>query len=588
MALARAVRRSGWTLAGRGGVGRPGAGGPGARRPGARRRRWAAPVLVTVLLATLLAAGPAGPAPASPASSAVAGGAAVPELRWAPCGGGFQCATAAVPLDYDRPGGPTIDLRLVRRPADDQARRIGTLFLNPGGPGGSGADFVQAADFLFKAAVLGRFDIVGFDPRGVAGSAPTSCFDRPEDLVRFLRGQPVFPVDRAEEAQYIRTYGRFADLCAENGGRILDNMSTGDVARDLDLLRQAVGDERLNFAGYSYGSIVGQTYVNMFPDKVRAVIVDGILNPIEWVGEGDEADIPFSTRVRSAEGAFEALQGFLAECDAAGPDACAFAQGGDPRSKYDELADRLRRNEIQVPRHGDDLPLGYDELVGITLGTLYSPYGWDGFAFFLQELYEAPVPDAIAAALAPVRERIAPRGQVGSGIESFAGVSCLDSNNPDNPYVWPAAAAEADRRSPYFGRLWTWAGIACAEWPFADFDDRYVGPWDADTSDTVLVIGTRFDPATRYESAQTVSDLLPDSRLLTLEGYGHTSLAQSACVDTYVANYLVRGALPPEGATCASDVEPFPGPSSAQDASRRARLPRPLPPQVVSMPVLAG
>ena len=550
----------------------PGADPASSRRATVRHHRWVAPALATALVAALLTAVPA---PAG-ASATAAGGVPVPDLTWVDCGEGFECATAAVPLDYDRPSGPTIDLALRRLPAADPARRIGSLFLNPGGPGGSGVEFVGAAPFLFAPIVLDRFDIVGFDPRGIANSTPATCFDDPDDLRAFLRGQPVFPVTPAQEAQYIRTYGRLTDLCAENAGRILGNMSTADVARDLDLLRQAVGDERLNFAGYSYGSILGQTYVNLFPEKVRAVIIDGVLNPFEWVGVGDEADIPLTTRVRSAEGAYDTLQGFLSECDAAGVHACAFA-GGDPRAKYDAIADRLRRAEFGIPSEGGEVPFGYDELVGLTLGTLYSPYGWPEFAEFLQFLYEATDPAAIGAAYDAVVARLG--GGLDNAIISFPAVTCLDSNNPSDPYVWPAAAAEADRRAPYFGRLWTWAGIACATWPVAD-DDRYTGPWDAQTSDTVLVIGTRFDPATRYESAEFVSDLLPDARLLTLEGYGHTSLAQSRCIDRYVAQYLVGTALPSEGTICQSDVEPFPDDASAQASSPRASVPRPLPPQV--------
>lgn len=538
-------------------------------------RRWAVPAAAVALLGTGLVSGPA-PAGAAPTATAPAGELPVPELDWVDCGGGFDCATAAVPLDYDRPSGPTVDIAMRRRPADDQANRIGSLFLNPGGPGGSGVDFVDAAEFLFAPVVLDRFDVIGFDPRGIGDSTPATCFDDRGDLVTFLRGQPVFPVTRAEEAQYIRTYGRLADLCAANGGRILANMSTADVARDLDQLRRAVGDERLNFAGYSYGSILGQTYVNLFPDRVRAVIVDGVLSPLDWVGVGDAADIPFSARVGSAESAYDTLQGFLSDCDAAGLPACPFA-GGDPRAKYDALADRLRRAEFGVPSGGGQVPIGYDELVAITLGSLYSPYGWAELAAFLQFLYEATDPAAAGAAYDVLVARLG--GPLDNAIVSFPAVSCLDSTNPSNPYVWPAAAAEADERAPYFGRLWTWASIPCAEWPVSD-DDRYTGPWDAFTSETVLVIGTRFDPATPYRSAELVSDLLPNARLLTLEGYGHTSLAQSRCVDRYVAQYLVGTALPSEGAICQTDVVPFPEPGSGPTDRGRAAVPRPVPPQV--------
>lgn len=524
----------------------------------------------SVMVATVAALAIGALTTATPATGAPAAASPrVPVLDWRDCGFGFECATAIVPLDYDRPDGATIHLALKRRPADDQGNRIGSLFINPGGPGGSGVDFVGAAEQLFAPAILDRFDVIGFDPRGVARSTPISCFESEEDFHRFLT-QPFFPVGRDQEASYIRTYGRMDALCGANAPNVLANMTTADVARDLDLLRQAVGDDQLTYAGYSYGTMLGQTYVNLFPDKVRAVIIDGVLNPIEWSGLGDAGRIPLTNRVHSANGAYATLQGFLTECQDAGPTRCAFAQGGDPHAKWDILLNRLLQEGVAVTPRSPDIGsrIEYSDLVGITLGTLYSPYGWPDFAAALQLLWEANDPDALATAL----EKVTSRFEIPADNEfvTFSAVSCLDTNNPSNPYVWPAAAAQADREAPYFGRAWSWAGVACAEWPVSDLDDRYTGPWDAQTSDTVLVVGTRFDPATRYESAQFVSELLPNARLLTLEGYGHTSLAQSACIDAYVADYLVNTTLPPEGATCQTDVVPFPGQSQAAPQTRSA------------------
>jgi pimeloyl-ACP methyl ester carboxylesterase len=242
--------------------------------PRRRLRRSVLAALVAVLAATLFTVPSA---TASPPPASGTGSAAVPRLHWGSCGEGFeafQCATAVVPLDYDRPKGKQITLALARLPAANPSRRIGSLFLNPGGPGGSGVDFVlEAGPFLYSDEVRARFDLVGFDPRGIMRSSPLRCYETIADL------WPIsFPVTRAEERLWVRSDRAIARACAERGGPILDHMSTANVARDMDLLRRAVGDRKLTYAGYSYGSYLGATYANLFPGKVRALVVDGVLD----------------------------------------------------------------------------------------------------------------------------------------------------------------------------------------------------------------------------------------------------------------------------------------------------------------------
>jgi pimeloyl-ACP methyl ester carboxylesterase len=239
------------------------------------------------LAASLLTVPAAASAKATPAVAreavAEVRGVAVPELAWRSCGQeapGFECVTARVPLDYHRPRGATITLALTRLPATSPGTRIGSLFLNPGGPGGSGVDFVQGLGReLYSAEVRARFDLVGFDPRGVARSTPLQCFDTTEEAVAVLAPFP-FPVTRQEERVWIRSDRAYASACARRGGPIMDHMSTANVARDMDLLRRAVGDQKTTFVGYSYGSAIGSTYANMFPDKVRAVVIDGVIDPV--------------------------------------------------------------------------------------------------------------------------------------------------------------------------------------------------------------------------------------------------------------------------------------------------------------------
>jgi pimeloyl-ACP methyl ester carboxylesterase len=222
-----------------------------------------------------------------------------------------------VPLDYDEPRGAQISLALIRLPAGDPTHRLGSIFLNPGGPGGqgsSGVDLVRASGrLLFTDQVRAGFDLVGFDPRGIIRSTPLRCFATLEQASAVLAPFP-FPVTRAEERIWVQSDRQLAAACAQRGGPILDHMATADAARDLDLLRRAIGDKRLSYYGISYGSYLGTTYANLFPSKVRALTVDGVLDPIAWsTGRDDQArTLPFSTPPTQRPGHLRHAAGALA------------------------------------------------------------------------------------------------------------------------------------------------------------------------------------------------------------------------------------------------------------------------------------
>jgi pimeloyl-ACP methyl ester carboxylesterase len=539
--------------------------------------------VMLVLVATAVAAGLLAMPTAAAAPTRTA--AAVPALDWTDCGDGFQCATARVPLDYDRPRGTKISLALIRLPAGDPARRIGSIFINPGGPGGSGVDFVRAAGpILYSDEVRARFDLVGFDPRGIIGSTPLRCFETFDQALAVLPPM-AFPVTRAEERIWIRSDRALARACAQRGGAILDHMSTANVARDLDLLRRAVGDDKLSYVGYSYGTYLGATYANLFPNKVRALVVDGVLDPVAWAtGRGDQArTLPFSTRLRSDQGALATLNEFFRLCDA-GADNCAFS-AGNPRRRFARLAERLLEEPLQLPDgQGGTFPFTYADLVATALGAMYDPASWPDLAEFLQQLWDLAQPQAAAATLRTLRARLGgfQQEEYPNFVEGFPGVACSETDNPANVGAWARAARASDQRFRYFGRLWTWITSICQPWPGQDAD-RYDGPWTRRTSNPVLVVGTRFDPATRYQGAVILDNLLPRSRLLTLDGWGHTSLLASACIDGHVSGYLLTAQVPARGTVCQPDVVPFAQPAAqaqtlaAGGASQRAAV---IPPMI--------
>jgi pimeloyl-ACP methyl ester carboxylesterase len=333
-----------------------------------------------LVLALVVAALPAGALAAAPP---------VPALRWSDCGGGFQCATAAVPLDYQLPLGRTISLALIKLPASDPARRIGSLFVDPGGPGASGVQFVRLDGALIPAEVRARFDVIGFDPRGVAASAPLRCFASTAAQQAFFQNVPAFPVGPQEDLAFVRTFERYDALCARRNADLLPHVSTANAARDLDLLRQAVGDGGLSYLGLSYGTYLGATYANLFPERVRSMVLDGAIDPVEWAtGRGDESRTePFSTRLRSDQGASATLDQFLDLCAVAGTQSCAFAAASEQatRDKFDDLL----RGLLEHPQGTGSTAVTYALVVLVTLVGLDSPSDWPFLGTLLQE-FEPP------------------------------------------------------------------------------------------------------------------------------------------------------------------------------------------------------
>jgi pimeloyl-ACP methyl ester carboxylesterase len=532
-------------------------------RPDSRRR--VAAMVVGVLLAGLAAF-----TGSTASTAAVPVAATARPLTWTSCRDGFQCTTAFAPLDYNQPDGVKVGVSLIRLPAGNPRQRIGSLLLNPGGPGGSGVDFARGVAQFLPLELRSRFDIVGFDPRGILRSTPLRCFNTFEQAVDVLP-MFAFPLTAGEERAQGRSDRTLARACDHHGGPILAHMSTADVARDMDFVRQSLGEAKLTYLGFSYGSFLGQVYANLFPNRVRALVIDGVLDPIAWTtGRGQQArTTPFGVRLHSDDGALRTLGEFFRLCDAAGSD-CAFS--GNSRHRYARLTAELRKKPLQ-DESGDKIT--YADLVGITLGAMYDPSVWPDAAQFFADLERQAKPATLTRSRARLRADLglaaATQEQYPNVVEGAVGVICSDSVNPHSFTAWRRAAHTAAKQVRYFGRAWAWVASACAQWPTGVGADRYLGPWTARTSSPVLVVGNFFDPATRYQGAVTASRLLPNSRLLSYAGWGHTAYfgRGNFCINDHVTRYLVTTVTPPAGTICAPEGSPF-GPTQATALARQA------------------
>jgi pimeloyl-ACP methyl ester carboxylesterase len=416
--------------------------------------------------------------------------------------------------------------------------------------------------------MLDKFDVVGFDPRGIGYSANIKCFKSTKDQTKATTGLNVyFPWGKAQEKSYIASAKAVAKGCSTTGKSLAGAMSTAEAARDMDVLRRAVGDKKLTYLGFSYGSALGQYYANMFPDRVRSVVIDGVIDPVSWVGTSKTKSTIQDDRMRSSDGAYKALIEILKRCDAKGALYCEFSDG-DPVKNFEKMAASLRAKPVVIsdPDFGD-FTITYADFVGTMLGVLYSPYGGNTVAALAAEMwgYLYGTPTAKAGAKAALVKRIVEaRKRPGrdfpyyNGFEAFSGVMCTDGLHPKDAAGWPAAVAKSDKRAPYFGRAWAWGSAQCASnsWTVKD-EDAYKGPWTKKTIKPILVVGSYWDPATNYDEAVSSAKLLPNSRLLSSTNWGHTAYGTSACATGAIDAYLLRGTLPAKGKVCVGDVQPF-------------------------------
>lgn len=512
----------------------------------------------------------------------------IPTIAWQPCGAdfpGLECALVKVPLDYDEPSGKQTTLALARAPATDKTNRIGSLFVNPGGPGGSGVDLILGGfGSDLNRALSGRFDIVGWDPRGIGSSTPIRCWSSDAARSAYFGDSPGFPYVAAQEAPFFELNRKVADLCFGRDQPIIRHMSTADVVRDLDVLRQAVGDEKLNYLGYSYGSYIGNTYANLFPSKVRTLVIDGVLNPALW-SSGWQI-------VADRTASFDVLKQFFKQCDLATSACSLFAPGGSAPHYY-KVLNRLKQSPLVVQTTQGPRTFTYDGFVGTTAGVMYSPEIWPLLANFVAavgEIIDSASPAAASSAATRATQSVKTMEQMirdarpatraegdvnpyDNGTEAYLGNQCSDTQYPAASLAAYSFIGKFAESGSFIGPYWWWGNAACATWPVSN--DRYVGPWSARTSAPVLVVGNFFDPATDYAGAVASNFLLPNSRLLSYAGWGHTAAysGRSTCVDDYVTSYFIDGRLPPNGTVCPAAANPFAPPPAAARGSSRA-MPR--------------
>lgn len=460
-------------------------------------------------------------------------------VTWKRCGGRLQCSTLPVPVDYADPTGETLDLALVRRRADDREHRIGTLVVNFGGPGDAGTETLRQTVEFLPAPVRRYFDILSFDPRGVGSSRPVTCIDD-ATFERAWSEDPT-PNGAGDLPGFYDGTRSSVDLvgeCVARNGDWLARLGSRNVARDLDRIREAVGDERLTYLGYSYGTLLGALYAQEFPDRVRAMVLDSAVNLSTTMSQ-DRHD--------NTAGFEAALGKFLEWC--ADHETCAFHSDGDPRGALEGLRARFEQG---VRIDGDaDRTVGVAEFYTALVAALYSRDEWS----FLAEALQAAAEDQDGSTLLLLSDLYAGRREDGtySNFQQVLGIIVCDDD--DEPLVafdeFRAAYEALSAQYPFFGPLFGSGPAGCDPRLPRPRPDELTGDVRVDGTPPVLVIGTTRDPATPYAGAQDLQQRIAGARLLTVDNTGHGSYATgNRCVDRIVDSYLVSGEAPRRDRRC--------------------------------------
>jgi pimeloyl-ACP methyl ester carboxylesterase len=450
-------------------------------------------------------------------------------LQWDELSEGVDTALLEVPVDYDDPDGPTFDLFVARHRATDQENKIGSLLVNPGGPGFGGSDFAIFADQVYNQELLDRFDIIGWDPRGTGQSEPgIDCID---DYDHYFSGTDITPDDDEEKQQIVALAEEFANNCVERNADYFEYVGTNNSARDMDSIRRALGEDQISYFGFSYGSELGATWATLFPETVRAAVLDGAADPTATLTEGG---------VQQAAGFEQSIDTFLAECS--DDPSCDFYNDGDAEGAFDALMLELDDQPIPSEPGRPDITRGV--ALQAVAQAMYSQSFWD-------RLYEAlaDAQDGDGSGLLSLYDSYYQRktdGTWGNELEAFQTISCMDDSERLTVEEDDANAAQYLEVAPRFAPNTT-GTYFCTFFPPA-IDPRVevtgagAGP--------IVVIGTTGDPATPLSSTRAMAGTLEDGRLVVVDADQHTGYRVNDCVDEVVHRYLIDLEVPPEETEC--------------------------------------
>lgn len=432
-----------------------------------------------------------------------------------------------MPLDYADPAKGTIPIALDRRVATDGAR--GSILLDPGGPGVSGVDFLAEAWPYIPPDLTRHWTLVGFDPRGVARSDPVTC-GTPSQLEAELTADPA-PTTAAGFDSLVAVDRRFAAGCEARSGRLLPYVGTIDAARDMDRIREALGERRLTYLGFSYGTLLGAAYAELYPHEIRAMVLDGAIDPA--IG-------PITSDEQQAAGLQQQLDAFFASCRSSG---CGWHPHGSPRAAFEALLAGVRRRAVAVA--GSDQSVGPAALLYGVASALYSQSSWPSLGRALTALGGGDGGPILKMFDTYVGRRS--NGTFANTDEAETAIDCATTPAPSLAAI-RAAAPGAKAASPAFGLLDLYSEAGCSVWPVKATGPA--GPVHAPGSPTILVVGATHDPVTPYAWAKGLAAQLPHGVLLTRDGGGHTSYFQSSCVEAAVDRYLATTVAPRAGTVC--------------------------------------
>jgi pimeloyl-ACP methyl ester carboxylesterase len=454
------------------------------------------------------------------------------KLDWKKCDQG-ECATLQVPLDYADPTGQTIGLAMARQTATGSTR-IGSLLLNPGGPGVSGVSFLPDIKPYISESVRKAYDLVSFDPRGVQRSAPVDCVDAPQ-LDQLLATDYDYSTDAGVQSA-INAWGQFAKGCQNRMGAELGHIDTQTTARDMDVMRAVLGDDALTYLGFSYGTDLGATYAAMFPGRVGRMVLDGPLPP----------NLPADDlAVGQAQGFEQELRAYVQDCQ--GGKSCPLT--GDVQHGLDQiqgLLDHARANP---------LPTGTSRRLTASLAftgiaqALYAPSFWSALTTALRNAIEHGNGNVLLQLADLYSDRQSDGTYATNTMQAFTAISCADDHGNSDLTAMRAQAAEIAKVAPTVGTYFSYSAAACAQWPVPAATP--LPSYSAKGAAPILVVGTTGDPATPYDWAQKMAALLDSAELLTYVGNGHTAYGRSnACVQGAVDTYLLQGTMPASGTRC--------------------------------------